>query len=235
MKIIDVLGWSEVEKAMDTLAKRKDEWFPQGFNGIHAVSNPEFFAAMREGAVYFSNADELVKGFNPAKQLTSAIEKINNGVSLSFDEEYAIETVWHELMHGITGIKATKNIIDKDPFEEGFIQMAARFSYPNLLTELGGSEKHQETIITNGYAYPNTARNLIEMVRMAGMGIDEVSSQIIEHGLNSRDILAGRLSQGLNIKQGRIATLYGHAIGKPLSDFIEKVKVLAKHAPRNSP
>ena len=235
MKIIDIVGWAEVAKAMDKLAKRNAEWFPQGFNGIHAVSNPEFFAATREGAFYFSNADELVSGFKPASLLVQAMEKAKAGEMLSFHEEYAVETLWHEIMHNLTSIRAVKIKLGKESLEEGLIQMASRYSYPSLLNEMGGTENNRSRIIENGYAYPRTARNLVEMSRLSGIDSETIAKVLIDYGQQWRPVLTEKFSEGLNIKQERIQTLYGHAVEKPLQDFIEKIRVLARNAPRSIP
>jgi hypothetical protein len=235
MKTISLPGWDTVEGAVETLAKRRPEWFREGFDGIHAVSNPEFFAAIDGGTLYFSDADELVSGFKPASLLVNAIAKAGKGENLAFNEEYALEVLWHEIMHSMTGIRAVRHELGKEPFEEGLVQMASRFSYAALVSAMGGKARHQDSIATDGYAYPRTARNLVEMVRLAGLDGGGVAKLVVGEGVNARDRLAEEFSKGLNIRQDRINTLYGHAVGKPLQDFVAKIGVLARNAPRNNP
>jgi hypothetical protein len=70
MKVIELEGFAEVQKTLAKLAANKPEWFPLGWGGIHAVSNPELFAAFdqRRGVFYVSVADALMPGFSPAEE-----------------------------------------------------------------------------------------------------------------------------------------------------------------------
>jgi len=40
MKIIELDGFIQVQTTLEGLAARNPDWFPHGFNSIHAVSNP---------------------------------------------------------------------------------------------------------------------------------------------------------------------------------------------------
>jgi hypothetical protein len=49
---------------------------------------------------------------------------------------YAVETVWHELMHGMTRIQVVEQKVGKDALEEGLVQAVSRLSYQRLLVAL---------------------------------------------------------------------------------------------------
>lgn len=234
MSIIEHPDWSHVETTLNTLARQRPEWFPQGFNGIYAVSSPNLFAGTHDGRIYFSDADQLVPGFKPATELASALGKIGAGDHLAFKEEYAVETLWHELMHGMTGIRATRVHAGKDAVEEGLIQSVSRISYAKLLDYWGSQAEHQERIIFEGFAYPQTARNFIEMFNQAGLDPDWLFDLLIHHGDQWQTLLGDALSIGLNIRHDRVRTLYGHAANKDITDFSKKIMVQQRNAPRNN-
>ena len=237
MKITNLIGFASVQQAMTTLAEQKPVWFPQGFNGIHAVSNPELFAGFnpKTALFYLSTADELVPGFKPAYEVQDALAKIQAGEQLTFNNEYALETVWHEMMHGMTQITAIRLELGKESLEEGLVQAISRLSYPELLTTLGYQARHQDHIITDGYAYSRTARNIVALVDAANLDRKTVTDLFLDHKTAWKEPFAEALSAGLAIKKERIGTLYGHAVAKPLADFKAKIAVLFRNAPRNSP
>lgn len=81
----------------------------------------------RTDTIIISSADcEVVtKGrkvkFNPLKEFENAMTKIKSGEQLAFREEYAIESLWHEMMHassvGWTDFKNVENIRLNIPVE----------------------------------------------------------------------------------------------------------------------
>ena len=225
MKIIDLKGWTKVAKAMDTLAKRKAEWFPQGFNGIHAVSNPEFFAATREGAIYFSNADELIAGFKPASLLAQAMEKAKVGEALSFYEEYAVEMLWHEMIHGITCIKTGRVSLELEPLTEGVVQLIARHTYIGLMAEIGALSNHQASIIANGLAYPNVTGNLIALIKAAGLQSQDIADALLDDPLTWESTLIRMIGEPLQIRPSKVRYLLNKAENMPTNQFKMKINV----------
>lgn len=236
MKIINPQGFENVQQTLEQLASRQPDWFPLGFNGIHAVSNPELFAGFNPASAlfYLSTADELIPGFKPANELQDALRKIKAGEKLSFNNEYAVETLWHEILHGRTGITAARIELGKESLEEGLIQAVSRISYPELLQALGYQSMHQEAVITDGYAYQRTARNIAALIESAAIDKQTVVDLFLTHKTAWKEPFSEVLSVGLAIKKDRMGTLYGHAVGKPLEDFKEKIAVLIRNAPRNS-
>ena len=233
MKIIDIPGWERIEKAVGDVAAKRWDWFPNGFQGIHAVSNQELFAGTNVGRLYFSDADELVPGFRPASSLLGAVDAIAAGRKLSFKQEYAVETLWHELVHGFTGIKPGRGAVGSEPIEEGVIQAFARHSYPMLLSEMGGTASRQDKIIAAGYAYPVVTANLLEAMRLTGITKEALMDLVMRRKQEWETELTEALSVGLGIKVDSIRRLYNYASNKSPNLFMEKLTVLARNAPRN--
>lgn len=177
-------GHTELDNSLQCLATDQPDWFPSGYQSLTIVDGGEIlFAAVEEGRFYLSNSDALVPDYRPAESFRSALQKIRAGQPLSFREEYAVETVWHEIMHIRTGVIAARRIIGEEPLEEGIVQSAARATYDRLLTALGGARpSHQDAILKNGLAYPLVTRNLLELIRRATIDGEQVEQLLIQYG-----------------------------------------------------
>lgn len=227
-------GHAEMDRALRRLADDQPNWFPAGYQGVSVVDGGEtLFAAVEDGQFYLSHSDALVPGYRPAEAFWSALRNIKTGQPLSFREEYAIETVWHEMMHGRTGVIATRRVVGQEPLEEGVVQLAARATYDRLLAALGGkSPIHRDAILERGLAYPQVTRNLLELMRRAGIDGARVEQILLQHSQHWLEPFKQLLAEGLNTK--RAGTLLGQATIKPLADFREKLDVQIRNAPLRS-
>ena len=235
MKIITLRGFAVVQEKLDSIAESHPEWFPMGYNGIHAVSNPELYAAFdpKKALFYVSAADDPVLNFNAAQELTAALESIKAHRPLTFKNEYAIETLWHEMIHGITGIAPEVREIGKDSIQEGVVQLIARHSYHKLAKALGHSAAHQNAIINGGYAYRQATGNLLSMTDMAGADVFLFAELVIKESKDWRLILSQLLADGMNLKAADMPPLFNQAERISLAGFKEKVKVKIRNAQRN--
>jgi len=98
------------------------------------------------------------KSFNPAKNLKSAWNKLAEGKSLTWEEEYACESLWHEITHNRQKRSYLPNKSTKLNIMEVVTQWTARRTYHEMLEELGGSAEHQKDIIKNGLGYGTSIR-----------------------------------------------------------------------------
>lgn len=99
-------------------------------------------------------------GFNALRDLKTAWNKLARGEELTFNEEYAFESLWHELTHnrqkpGDLGRGETP----QRRVMEIFTQWTARRTYPRLLESLGGKAAHQKEILKKGYGYSRRIQN----------------------------------------------------------------------------
>ena len=110
--------------------------------------------------------------FNPLRDLKSGWNKLARGKTLTFNEEYAFEALWHELTH--TRQKPGKLGGEDSPqvrILEIFTQWTARRTYPRLLEALGGKAEHQAAILKKGYGYGDEIRNFDRLLK--ALGIDD--------------------------------------------------------------
>lgn len=117
--------------------------------------------------------------FNPLHEVKGAMRAIAGKTPLTFNQEYAIESLWHEIRHA--GAVGWKDVRKKTPdliaAMECINQFCARRSYGKLLRAIGGSVSHKKEIIKSGYGYSRSVRHFDEM--LASMNIS--SSEAYAH------------------------------------------------------
>lgn len=143
-----------------------------GFTGIEQNRKSYFMATDCSGRLYLSAQKfRTRKGeFQPTGALKSAWNKLAAGKPLEWTEEYAIESLWHEITHNrqqrtYTGKGAVNRIM------ETVTQWTARRTYPDLLVSLGGKAAHLESIKKEGLGYGGYIRNFDKLMR--ALGADE--------------------------------------------------------------
>ena len=99
--------------------------------------------------------------WNPLQELKGAISAIRKGEKMTFGQEYAVESLWHEIRHaGANGWadyrQATKT---RRNAMECINQFCARRSYVDFVKSLGGVAHYRHEIIMDGYGYTRTLHN----------------------------------------------------------------------------
>lgn len=235
MQVVTLEGFEVVQSKMAQIAKDNPEWFPLGFNGIHAVNNPELFAAFDpvKALFYMSISDEMIPGFKPAHELTDVLKKIMANESLTFNNEYSIESLWHEMIHNFTGINSIRVNANSEPFAEGVVQLTARHSYDRLLKEFGYIAQKQQDVIRNGYAYPQITNNLISLAKLSGVDAFYLANIVINNKEQWKSTVMAKIADGLNLNQDDIQQLFNQAERLNNTDFKAKIKVKITNAQRN--
>lgn len=109
--------------------------------------------------------------FNPAESLKGAIGAISKDVALTFNQEYALESLWHEIRHaGAVGWKEAKNVTPfKTTAMELINQFCARKSYHLFVEKLGGKAVNQKAIVSGGYGYSTYVKNFRSILDKYGL------------------------------------------------------------------
>lgn len=228
MNTVDLPELAAVQRKMLEIAKDKAEWFPAGFEGVYAVARDDLFAATAGNAIYFSVEDKLVAGFRPAIDLASAFTKAKDGGQLTFNEEYAVESLWHEIKHmtyrheTVPTKPVTRTVMDAS------VQFVARHSYPELLHELGLHGTNQAEISVAGYAYDVEVANYRQLLKQLKIDADRAAAVIDNALKNNADTnalimeLASALAEESGIADSRIE--YGLKQLGRVSGFSERLK-----------
>jgi hypothetical protein len=99
-------------------------------------------------------------------EFKGALNAIKNGKDLTFKQEYAVESVWHEFLHAkAKGWSNINNRTDKlINSMEAANQYCARRSYIPFLESLGGKSTHSADIIAKGFGYKTELDNFNLMI-----------------------------------------------------------------------
>jgi hypothetical protein len=113
--------------------------------------------------------------FNPAEELKTALAIVKEGKELTFNQEYALESLWHEIRHA--GAKGWGNIVKANDMKRSAMevinQFCARKSYPDFIKQLGGKAMHQNEIMASGYGYSQSVGNFRKALSKYGIAEDD--------------------------------------------------------------
>ena len=105
--------------------------------------------------------------FNPLHEVKGAMKAIVEKKYLTFNQEYALESVWHEFRHAAA--IGWKDLRLKTPeltsSMEVVNQFCARVSYPNFIKGLGGKASRAKKIMEKGYGYGQNVSNFRTLLK----------------------------------------------------------------------
>lgn len=105
--------------------------------------------------------------FNPLHEVKGAMKAITEKTALTFNQEYALESVWHEFRHAAA--VGWKNVNLKTPVlinsMEVINQFCARLSYPSFIRGIGGKASHAKKIMEKGYGYGRRVSNFCTLLK----------------------------------------------------------------------
>lgn len=152
--------------------------------------------------------------------------KINRGEPLEFLEEYALESLWHEIQHnrqnaGVSigiGNKAKRRML-----MEVVNQWTAGRTYPIMLNELGIAPLHLEMVNTQGLGYRGWISNFDTLLFRLGIKEEDVLDDLvrINEGVNRWNFRAPVTDVLFRAQQAGVDRA---AIGKALDALDDDVK-----------
>lgn len=190
--------------------------------------------------VYIRNKDFVLKDgniFNPYTELKNAFIAIKNQKKLSLMQEYALETLWHELLHvqAIGWAKPLKYNYTKNLFAEMFNEYYARHTYHKLIRSIGGRSRWQKEIIKKGIGYQTSVSNLDFFLTDIGLDNRKTLNNFSDILLNKpyeniRDELCAFISNNSNftIKEATEITEYLLDAKSEFMQNYSRVRILAK-------
>lgn len=114
-----------------------------------------YMATDGKGGFWFREIEHL--DFNSRRDLFGALAACAERRGMTREEEYALESLWHEIWHNRqTGVDQVAKLPKRHPsrlFAETLNQVVARLTYPRFVERLGGAVRHQAWVIENGYGY----------------------------------------------------------------------------------
>lgn len=160
-RLIEFADMSQIEQnrvksEIHTLAN-KLEIFPKNVNVTFSsnLDNSTLMVWEGHGITISCGKFAMDNGTNfcPALDLSNALKKLRGELKgdLTFNEEYAIEALFHESVH--SRMKKEASITLQNNILEICTQLYARNNYPKIIKHYGKLPKHFEAIQTSGYGY----------------------------------------------------------------------------------
>jgi hypothetical protein len=190
LKQFPVEKWEDVQPLMEEFAKRYPGYFARGFKEITRE-------ALNPGVIMQTNCHGIIRvstrpvsGLVASEDLLGGLSKIARDgkfAQLTFNEEYAIESLWHEILHNtaLNPIAMRRNTMPHIIMET-INQFVARYTYNDFMEILGGVAQNQERIIREGIGYRTYLTNFHTLLRTLGLDPRGVLSGIRNIHLNTR-------------------------------------------------
>lgn len=174
----------------------------KGLNRVIYDQKSYFMATNCHGTVWISARKQHGREggyFTPAAGLKAAWNKLAGGKPLTWEEEYSLESLWHEITHnrqkhGRLARGGTANTI-----MEVSTQWTARRTYHQLIESLGGKASHQTDILKNGLGYGSYVRRFDALLHALGIKDEQLLPHMLamierletpDYGLHLATILA---------------------------------------------
>lgn len=208
-----VKSYDEMGKA---IAERCQEFMPSKPIRVSTTRGNYLMATYSDGRIELSTRSFATPhgSFNPAKELKGAWNALAAGKPLDWKQEYAMESLWHEIMHNRQVV--TRSLRGKRSAlvaMETANQWLSRRTYHELIEKLGGKAVHQADILKNGLGYGGYLRNFDNLLARLGIrDADILQSMRVMHQGKPSDAyiehLTGMLSKrNPAVSGGKIETL----------------------------
>jgi len=119
-------------------------------------------------------------GFNPARDLRSALQKLKANQPLTFNEEYALESLWHELNH-----LRPKGVVLFDKKEAMVMEMINQFYSRHTFDKLfvkrikpDAKLQFKKKILEEGYGYSSLVQNFRYLLKKIGVKEKEAVKEL---------------------------------------------------------
>jgi hypothetical protein len=174
--------------------------------------NDDFYMATDgKGGFWFREIQH--QGFNSRRDLFGGLAACAAQQAMTREEEYALESLWHEIWHnrqrGVDQVKNLPKMHIARLFSEALNQLVARLTYPRFIMRLGGTAQHQKWIMESGYGYAPLVRRFQRVIDATGLEVNALGGELATINAQA-DLLFGakvvsrRLAQLSRKSQARI-------------------------------
>lgn len=135
------------------------------------------------------------KGFNPLEDLRGALGAIKKGSEMTFNQEYSLESLWHEILHAKTKTKPLKLSNFQVQNMETINQFVARHTYDSFIEKLGGKATNKADILENGYGYNNWVSAFRGELNKRGIPESKAVDFFTPHLMNDYSSIGGKIRE----------------------------------------
>lgn len=165
-----IKGELPTDKEIKNIFMKYAEVFPEDFrNGLGSIKLSSAQSYLMQHSMSYSpltgewvgpstisfSKKTFSNGFNPLEDLRGALGAIKKGSTMTFNQEYSLESLWHEILHAKTNTKPRSLSKYQTQNMETINQFVARHTYDGFIERLGGKATNKEAVLDNGYGYNN--------------------------------------------------------------------------------
>ncbi len=170
------LGIATQEDMVRVLEEKLADILPKNKPPVIKITKAKTYwmATHTDGRILVAGASK--SDFVPSRELFSALKKLGKE-NLTFYEEYALEALWHEVLHNFQPWnKKYKMSKKQEAVAEVINQWLARLSYPEFLGLLvpGVKPSHKKQILTEGLGYNSAVKNFNLLLAKLGLKASDV-------------------------------------------------------------
>lgn len=134
-------------------------------------------------------------GFNPLEDLRGALGAIKKGNAMTFNQEYSLESLWHEILHAKTKTQPRDLSAFQRQNMETINQFVARHTYDGFIEKLGGKATNKEAILEKGYGYNNWINSFRGELSNRGIPEKKALEFFTPHLLNDYPSIGGKIRE----------------------------------------
>ncbi len=188
----DIPTNAEVKNILKKFAEKHPENFRNGLDEVKVSSSRSYMMqhSMRYnpstgewsgGSTISISSTTFSNGFNPLNELKEALGAIKNNKELTFNQEYAMESLWHEILHAKTKSKPIKLNQFQVKNMETINQFIARHSYDGFIESLGGKAYHKTDVLDKGYGYSSWVTEFRNRLKDSGISEEKAVEFFTPH------------------------------------------------------
>lgn len=186
----DIPTNSEMKEVMRAYATKHPDDFRNGLDDFkflksgsymmqHSMSYKPSTMEWSGGSRLSVSTNSTSKGFNPADELKGAFGAMKNKQKLSFNQEYAVESLWHEILHAKTKTLPAKLTDLQTKSMETINQFCARHTYPEFMERFGAKATNKKEVLDKGYGYSTWVTTFREDLKTAGIEESQAVSDLM--------------------------------------------------------
>jgi len=191
--------FEEIEEFTKEFVRSNKELFPhRELNELVTKNRNDCFMAIntRLGRLTVSTYEFTNLGYNPARDLRSALQKLKANQPLTFNEEYALKTLWHELNHLRARIADSPDSEKEYMVMETINEFYTRHTFYELFVKRikpDAKLQFKKKILEEGYGYYLYVQNFRYLLKKIGVKEKEAVKELEKILLDDYTLLYKRV------------------------------------------
>jgi hypothetical protein len=234
--------FEEIEKFTKEFVRSNKDLFPhRELKEMVTKNSDEYFMAIvsRLGRIIVSTYEFKDLGLNPARDLRSALQKLKANQPLTFNEEYVLKSLWHELNHLRARIGGYLDSQVENIVKETINEFYTRHTFYELFVKRikpNAKLQFKKRILEEGYGYRFHVQNFRYLLKRIGVKEKEAVKELEKILLDDYTLLYERvvawIAEKAKLPETSVQKILENIEIKP-EKFKTELEVILAEAKRN--